>query len=32
MHTSGLSAGYDSDIVSHYNDLYNADGSLSTVS
>jgi len=30
MHTSGLSAGYDSSIVSHYSDLYNSDGSLST--
>jgi len=30
MHTSSLSAGYDSSIVSHYNDLYNSDGSLST--
>jgi len=30
LHTSGLSAGYDSAIVSHYSDLYNSDGSLST--
>jgi len=28
--TSGLYAGYDSSIVSHYGDLYNSDGSLST--
>lgn len=30
--TSGHEVGYDSSIVSHYGDLYNADGSLSTVS
>jgi hypothetical protein len=30
MHTSGISAGYDSSIVSHYGDIYNYDGSLST--
>jgi hypothetical protein len=30
MHTSGLSAGYDSSIVSYYPSLYNSDGSLST--
>ncbi|KAJ3904283.1 hypothetical protein F5879DRAFT_82338 [Lentinula edodes] len=28
--TSGHEVGYDSSIVSHYGDLYNADGSLST--
>ncbi|KAJ3910520.1 hypothetical protein F5879DRAFT_226174 [Lentinula edodes] len=30
MHTSGISAGYDSSIVSHHSDLYSSDGSLST--
>ncbi|KAJ3791256.1 hypothetical protein GGU11DRAFT_698134 [Lentinula aff. detonsa] len=30
MHTSGVSAGYDSSIVSHHSSLYNSDGSLST--
>ncbi|KAF5387514.1 hypothetical protein D9757_006593 [Collybiopsis confluens] len=30
MHTSDLSAGYDSSIVSHYGDLIGSDGSLST--
>jgi len=30
MHSNSLSAGYDSSIVSHYSDLHNSDGSLST--
>jgi len=30
LRTSGLHAGYDSNIVSHFGDLYNSDGSIST--